>query len=99
VALDYSAYVEMASRQMQELDQLAAGQWPVRKVVMLHRIGRVGLGQPSILIGVATPHRAEAFAACRWLVDELKKSVVIWKQEVWTDGQQTWVHPDPTPGA
>ena len=58
---------------------------------MLHRVGRVKLAEPSVLIAVSTPHRGESFEACRWLIDELKKSVSIWKKEVWADGATTWV--------
>ena len=55
------------------------------------RIGRVAVGEPSVLIAVSTPHRGEAFEACRWLIDTLKKDVAIWKKEVWADGSVSWV--------
>jgi molybdopterin synthase catalytic subunit len=94
LALDYEAYPEMALQQMNALAGRARERWPVVKLVLLHRTGRVPLGQPSVLIAVSTPHRAASFEACRFLIDELKSDVAIWKKEVWADGAATWVHPD-----
>lgn len=93
VALDYEAYQEMALKQMRDLAIAAREKWPIVKLVMLHRVGRVELGEPSVLIAVSTPHRGEAFEACRWLIDTLKKDVAIWKKEVWEDGATSWVDP------
>ena len=93
VALDYEAYAEMASAQLRDLAARVHERWPVLKLALLHRIGRVEVGEPSVLIAVSTPHRAEAFEACRWLIDTLKKDVAIWKKEVWADGTWTWFHP------
>jgi len=92
IALDYEAYEEMALKQMHDLAVAAREKWPIVKLVMLHRVGRVGLGEPSVLIAVSTPHRGEAFDACRWLIDTLKKDVAVWKKEVWEDDSATWVH-------
>jgi molybdopterin synthase catalytic subunit len=94
IALDYEAYTEMAAAQLQKLAAEARQKWPVVKLVILHRTGRVALGEPSVLIAVSTPHRADAFAACRWLIDTLKSSAAIWKKEIWSDGAATWVHPE-----
>jgi len=91
IALDYEAYMEMADRQMRDLAQKARQQWPILRLVIAHRIGRVPLGQPSVIIAVSTPHRADAFAACRWIIDTLKSSAAVWKKEVWSDGTTTWV--------
>ena len=91
VALDYEAYEEMALAQMHRLAARAREQWPIVKLALLHRVGRVALAEPSVVIAVSTPHRADAFAACRWLIDELKKDVAIWKKEVWADGSGSWV--------
>jgi molybdopterin synthase catalytic subunit len=93
VALDYEAYTEMAAQQLRELAEHAREQWPIIRLVILHRVGRVELAAPSVLIAVSTPHRAESFAACRWLIDTLKAEVAIWKKEVWADGTGTWVDP------
>lgn len=100
VALDYEAYEQMAMEQLRELAKNARAQWPIVKLVLLHRTGRVAIGEPSVIIAVSTPHRADAFAACRWLIDKFKKDVAIWKKEVWADGSGTWVHPVlvPSPG-
>ena len=90
-ALEYDAYAEMARGQMEELGRAARKKWPVQRLVILHRTGRVAVGEPSVVIAVATPHRADAFAACRWIIDTLKADVAIWKKEVWEDGVTRWV--------
>jgi molybdopterin synthase catalytic subunit len=90
VALDYEAYTEMAQAQLHDLARRARDRWPVLKLALMHRIGRVPLGEPSVMIAVSTPHRAEAFDACRWLIDTLKAEVAIWKKEIWEDGTGTW---------
>jgi molybdopterin synthase catalytic subunit len=91
VALDYEAYPEMAEAQLRSLGDRAARRWPILKLAVLHRTGRVPLGEPSVVIAVSTPHRAEAFEACRWLIDTLKAEVAVWKKEVWSDGSGSWV--------
>ncbi|HVS70853.1 MAG TPA: molybdenum cofactor biosynthesis protein MoaE [Phycisphaerae bacterium] len=79
--LDYHAYPEMAEKETRRLFAQAADRWPVLAAAIHHRLGAVPVGEPSIVIAVATPHRADAFAACRFLIDELKKTVPIWKRE------------------
>src|SRR5262249_51826335 len=91
VALDYEAYPEMAIARMQQLAQDARNQWPIVKIALLHRIGPAKLAEPSVVIAVSTPHRAESFAACKYLIDQLKVDVPIWKKEVWEDGAESWV--------
>jgi molybdopterin synthase catalytic subunit len=94
VSLDYEAYDAMALRQLNDLASRARAKWPmILRLAVLHRVGRVGLGEPSVCIAVSTPHRAEAFEVCRWLIDTLKAEVAIWKKEVWQDGGGTWVDP------
>jgi molybdopterin synthase catalytic subunit len=93
VALDYDAYLEMATQQMLNLGRQAREKWPLRRVVILHRTGRVLLAEPSVIIAVSAPHRAEAFEACRWIIDTLKSEVAIWKREIWEGGEGRWVHP------
>jgi molybdopterin synthase catalytic subunit len=93
-ALDYQSYEAMAIDQLKKLAASARSQWPISKLAVLHRIGRVAVGQPSVVIAVSSPHRAEAFSACRWLIDQLKKDVTIWKQEIWGDGSSRWVQPE-----
>ncbi len=93
IALDYQAYETMARKQLAELAQLARQQWPVIRLAILHRLGRVYTGEPSVLIAVSTAHRAESFECCRWIIDQLKKEVTIWKQEIWKSREPSWVHP------
>ena len=93
IALDYEAYQEMALPQLQTLAAAARSQWPIIKQVILHRTGRVALAEPSVLIAVASPHRHEAFSACRFIIDAIKADVAIWKKEIWSDGSGTWVQP------
>jgi molybdopterin synthase catalytic subunit len=91
--LDYEAYEEMALRQMEELAGQALQQFQIREVALVHRLGRLEIGETSVLIVVASAHRAAAFDACRWLIDTLKQTVPIWKKEyfedgaVWADGE------------
>jgi molybdopterin synthase catalytic subunit len=99
LALDYQAYESMAHRQLVNLAQKSRQQWPIIKLAILHRIGQVPLAKPSVVIAVSTPHRAQSFEACRWLIDELKKEVTIWKREVWADGSTSWVTPSTEPKA
>lgn len=93
VALEYSAYEEMALRQMQRLREEARRRFAVRRVAIVHRLGRMEVGEVSVVIVVAAPHRADAFEACRWTIDELKRDVPIWKKEIWAGGGTTWVDP------
>ena len=93
IALDYEAYPEMAMNRLNQLAAAARNQWPIVRLAILHRIGRVAVAEPSVLIAVSSPHRGDAFAACRWLIDQLKADVPIWKKEIWADGTDSWVHP------
>lgn len=91
VRLGYEAYAPMAAATMKELADVAAERWPVRKICLLHRLGEVPVAEASVIVGVACAHRAEAFAACRWLIDTLKAQVPIWKHEHYADGTTEWV--------
>ena len=94
VRLEYEAFTAMAEREMRALGRDAARRWPLRKVAVTHRIGAVPVGEASVGIAVSAAHRAEAFAACHWLIDRLKETVPIWKKEyfrggvVWIGAQQ-----------
>lgn len=94
--LDYEAYEELALKQMDQLGRQARERFAVRCIVMVHRLGRLEIGQTSVLIVVAAAHRAEAFDACRWLIDTLKKTVPIWKRETFADGV-VWAAGEPFP--
>ena len=94
--LDYEAYEEMADKQMNELAREARSQFGIRHVTMVHRLGRLQVGETSVLIVVTSEHRAQAFEACRWLIDTLKKTVPIWKKEIFQDGA-VWADGEPFP--
>lgn len=93
LSLDYEAYEQMALEQLRKLAADARRKWPIINLALFHRTGEVKVTEPSVVIAVSTPHRADAFEACRYLIDSLKKDVAIWKKEVWADGNATWVHP------
>lgn len=94
--LVYEAYEEMALRLMQSLALDAVARQGVRDVAMIHRLGKLEVGETSVLIVVASAHRAQAFDACRRLIDTLKKTVPIWKKEHFEDGA-VWAHGEPFP--
>jgi molybdopterin synthase catalytic subunit len=86
LSLEYEAYEEMALKQMSELAREAHRRFGVRHVTLIHRLGRLQVGETSVLVVVTSGHRAQAFEACRWLIDTLKKTVPIWKKETFVDG-------------
>jgi molybdopterin synthase catalytic subunit len=94
--LDYEAYREMALSQMQSLAEQAVADFGVRDVAVVHRLGRLEVGETSVLLVVASAHRGAAFDACRWLIDTLKKTVPIWKKEHFVDGA-VWAAGEPFP--
>jgi molybdopterin synthase catalytic subunit len=94
--LDYEAYEEMALRQMEGLAEQALKQFQIRDVALVHRLGRLEIGETSVLIVVASAHRAAAFDACRWVIDTLKQTVPIWKKEYFQDGA-VWADGEPFP--
>ena len=79
-ALEYEAYEPMAEAMIGRVIEEARHRWPVTRVVVRHRLGRVPVGEPAVFIGVQAPHRQEAFAACRFLIDRIKAQVPIWKK-------------------
>jgi molybdopterin synthase catalytic subunit len=93
VALDYEAYPTMAEQKMAEIERDTRERWPVAEIVMVHRVGHLEVGEVSVAVAVSSPHRAEAFDACRHAIDRLKELVPIWKKENWADGTAEWVHP------
>lgn len=94
--LVYESYQEMALQQMRQLAAEARRRFPIHQVAMVHRLGRLEIGESSILIAVCSAHRAAAFDACRWLIDTLKTTVPIWKQEHFEDGA-VWAPGEPFP--
>jgi len=94
--LDYEAYEVMAVGEMRELGRKARERFGVRQVTMVHRLGRLEIGETSVLIVVASAHRSAAFEACRWLIDTVKQTVPIWKKETFADGA-VWAPGEPFP--
>jgi len=94
--LEYEAYEPMALQKLQELASEAVQRFAVRNVALVHRLGRIEIGESSVLIAVYSAHRAAAFDACRWLIDTLKRTVPIWKKEYFEDGA-VWADGEPFP--
>lgn len=90
VALEYEAYVEMAERYLRKIGDEISERWPDARAAILHRIGRLDVGEASVVIAVAAPHRADAFDGCRHAIERLKADVPIWKKEIRKDGS-IWV--------
>jgi molybdopterin synthase catalytic subunit/sulfur carrier protein ThiS len=88
--LEYEAYPGMAERKMAEIGDEIRQRWGLDRVAMAHRLGRCAIGEASIVICVASPHRREAFEACHYAIDRVKEIVPIWKKEVWRDGS-VWI--------
>jgi molybdopterin synthase catalytic subunit len=93
VALDYEAHPTMAETKMRELLEEARARWPIVEAAIVHRVGRLELGDVSVAVAVSTPHRQQAFEAGKYLIDRLKEIVPVWKKENWADGTTEWVHP------
>jgi molybdopterin synthase catalytic subunit len=88
--LEYDAYPAMAEKVMRELAEEAKSRFTLEDVAVLHRTGRLEIGEASLLVVVSCGHRAESFEAGHWLVNEIKKRVPVWKKEVWDDGEE-WI--------
>jgi len=93
--LVYEAYEPMALKEMEKLIERADGLFEIEAVTIVHRLGRLEIGETSVVIAVAAPHRRAAFEACEWLIKELKRTVPIWKKEVYADGE-IWIEGDST---
>lgn len=98
VFLDYEAYEPMAEKKLQEIDSALREKWTIGATALVHRLGRLAVGEVSVAVAVSCPHRAEAFAACQFAVDTLKELVPIWKRENAPDGTGEWVHQSWKPG-
>ena len=88
--LEYEAYVPMALKTIDSIEREARERWNLHEINIVHRIGRVGIGEASVVIAVSSAHREEAFKACRFLIDRLKEIVPIWKREYYEDGSFEW---------
>lgn len=89
--IEYSAYDAMAEAELERILAEARERWAAARVALRHRVGRVPAGEASIAIAAAAPHRAEAFAACRYVIDEVKRRLPMWKKEYRADGTAEWV--------
>jgi len=92
-ALEYEAYPEMAISQIRQLIDQTRDRWPIRQCGVIHRLGHLDPGETAVAIAVSSPHRREAFEAAQHLMNEIKKSVPIWKKEEYADGKTEWIHP------
>lgn len=97
--LEYEAYQEMALPKLQQVADEVAAQWPMAQVAMVHRLGRMEIGEASVVIAASAPHRPEAFAAARYAIDRLKEIVPIWKKEFFSDGEAWPAGAIPEPAA
>ncbi|UCG85035.1 MAG: molybdenum cofactor biosynthesis protein MoaE [Gemmatimonadota bacterium] len=97
VGIEYSAYEAMVETQLDKIIARAAERWPQARVEVRHRIGRVATREASVAVVVGAPHRAEAFAACRYVVEQLKQRVPIWKREILETGERRWRTGDLSP--
>jgi molybdopterin synthase catalytic subunit len=88
--LEYDAYPEMATATLRQIGEEIRHRWPVERIAMVHRIGRLTVGEASIAIAIASPHRRDALEACAYAIERVKEIVPIWKKEVWTDGAE-WI--------
>lgn len=90
VRLDYEAHPTLAEETLRSLALEAGNKWSLIRVVAIHRTGSCEVGEPTVVVACSAPHRAEALDACRWLIDEIKTQVPIWKKEIYSDGS-SWV--------
>jgi molybdopterin synthase catalytic subunit len=95
--LDYQAYAALAQDEGEAILADAVARFDVREARCVHRSGRLAVGDLAVWVGVSADHRAAAFDACRWIIDEVKRRVPIWKNERYADGDSGWLHPDGGP--
>lgn len=92
--LEFECYEKMALLEMRKIVEAAKEKWPITASTIVHRIGNLAIGDTAVIIAVATPHRADSFAACQYMIDTLKQTVPIWKKEIFEDGE-VWVSAHP----
>lgn len=98
-AIEYSAYEEMVEAEFGRLLADAGARWPEARIAVRHRLGTIPVGEASIAIVAAAPHRAQAFEACRHVIEGVKQRIPVWKKELRVDGTQVWVDPAGRPTA
>ena len=92
--LEYEAYPPMAEKKLNEIEAEVRSRWKLGEVAMVHRLGRLGVGEISVAVAVSAPHRDAAFEACRFAIDTLKQVVPIWKKDLASVGTGSWIHPE-----
>ena len=92
--LEYDAYRSMAEKEMRRVGEEVLTRWPLARIAMRHRFGRLEVGETALIVAVSAPHRSDAFEACRYAIDRIKEIVPIWKKEVWEDGE-AWLEGHP----
>lgn len=92
--LEYEAYEPMALSEMKKIADEALHKWPIQKIAIHHRVGTLYIGDVAVVVAVSTPHRSDAFEACRYIIDTLKQTVPIWKKEIFEDGE-VWASAHP----
>ena len=92
--LEYEAYPPMAEKKLNEIEAEVRSRWKLGAVAMVHRLGRLGVGEISVAVAVSAPHRDAAFEACRFAIDTLKQVVPIWKKDLASVGTGSWIHPE-----
>ena len=98
-AIEYSAYEEMVDAEFSRLLADARSRWPETRIAVRHRLGTIPVGEASIAIVAAAPHRAQAFEACRYVIEGVKQRIPVWKKELRVDGSEVWVDPAGRPTA
>jgi molybdopterin synthase catalytic subunit len=98
-AIEYSAYEQMVEAEFGRLLADATARWPEARIAVRHRLGTIPVGEASIAIAAAAPHRAQAFEACRFVIEEVKRRIPVWKKELRVDGTEVWVDPSGRPAA
>jgi molybdopterin synthase catalytic subunit len=93
LCLEYEAYESMATMKLLELTTRVAQQWQIERVAFVHRLGRVAIGETSMVVAVGSAHRGNAIDACHWIVERVKAEVPIWKKEHYAEGDPKWIHP------
>ena len=92
IGMSYESYLEMAEDRMKRIEKIISRKWNIRRVRMIHRIGELSVGDVSVAVAVSAPHRSEAFSACRYAVEKIKREVPIWKKERIVGGKEIWVN-------
>jgi molybdopterin synthase catalytic subunit len=91
IGMSYESYLEMAEDRMKNIEKIISRKWNIKRVRMIHRIGELSVGDVSVAVAVSAPHRSEAFSACRYAIEKIKREVPIWKKERIVGGREIWV--------